>query len=70
MACVDALELAVGVGMAGSSRVDAVLVGDDLSELGTDLITPLGGRGTERCMRAGGSWAGRRGRRADGFMDD
>ena len=45
MACVDAFELAVGVGMAGSSGVDAVLVGDDLSELGTDLITTLAARG-------------------------
>ena len=45
MACVDAFELAVGVGMAGSSGVDAVLVGDDLSELGTNLITTLAAGG-------------------------
>ena len=31
--------------MVGSSRVDVVLVGGDLSELGTDLITPLAARG-------------------------
>ena len=69
MACVDAFELAVGVGMAGSSGVDAVLVGDDLSELGTDLITTLAARGK---MHAGRRELGRQeretGRRIHGRL--
>ena len=36
---VNALELEVGVTVVGARRVDAVLVGDDLPELGTDLVT-------------------------------
>merc|ERR1711966_162294 len=38
---VDALELKVGVAMVGTGGVDTVLVGDDLPELGTDLVTAL-----------------------------
>merc|ERR1719389_878395 len=38
---VDALELQVGVAMVCTSGVNAVLVGDDLPELGTDLVTTL-----------------------------
>ena len=55
--------------MVGSSRVDVVLVGGDLSELGTDLITPLGGRGK---MHAGWRELGRQeretGRRIHGRL--
>merc|ERR1711981_1448833 len=38
---VDALQLEVRVAMVGSGWVDAVLVGDDLPELGTNLVTAL-----------------------------
>merc|ERR1711977_772103 len=38
---VDALQLEVGVAMVGTCGVDTVLVGDDLPELGTDLVTAL-----------------------------
>mmetsp|Transcript_8203 Transcript_8203/g.9920 ORF Transcript_8203/g.9920 Transcript_8203/m.9920 type:complete len:266 (+) Transcript_8203:767-1564(+) len=38
---VDALELEVGVTVVGAGRVNAVLVGDDLPELGADLVTAL-----------------------------
>ena len=38
---VDALELEVGVAVVGAGRVDAVLVGDDLPELGADLVAAL-----------------------------
>ena len=34
----DALELEVGVAVVGAGRVDAVLIGDDLPELGADLV--------------------------------
>jgi len=40
---VDALELEVGVTVVGAGRVNAVLVGDDFPELGTDLVTALAG---------------------------
>ena len=40
---VDALQLQVRVTVVGTSRVYAVLVGDDLPELGTDLVTALTG---------------------------
>jgi len=38
---VDSLELEVGVTVVGTGRVDSVLVGDDLPELGTDLVAAL-----------------------------
>merc|ERR1719230_709865 len=38
---VDALQLEVGVTVVGTGRVDAVLVGDHLPKLGTDLVTAL-----------------------------
>ena len=38
---VDALELEVGVAVVGAGRVDAVLIGDDLPELGADLVAAL-----------------------------
>jgi len=38
---VDSLELEVGVTMVGTSWVNTVLIGDDLPELGTDLVTAL-----------------------------
>ena len=38
---VDSLKLEIGVAVVGTSGVDAVLVGDDLPELGTDLVTAL-----------------------------
>merc|ERR1712070_1297380 len=38
---VDALELEVGVAVVGSGWVDAVLIGDHLPELGSDLVTAL-----------------------------
>ncbi len=38
---VDSLELQVGVAVVGAGGVDAVLVGDNLPELGTDLVTAL-----------------------------
>mmetsp|Transcript_16805 Transcript_16805/g.48628 ORF Transcript_16805/g.48628 Transcript_16805/m.48628 type:complete len:267 (-) Transcript_16805:32-832(-) len=38
---VDALELEVGVAVVGAGRVDAVLVRDNLPELGADLVAAL-----------------------------
>ena len=38
---VDALELEVRVTVVGAGRVNAVLIGDDLPELGADLVTAL-----------------------------
>merc|ERR1712159_477089 len=38
---VDALQLEVGVTVVGTGGVNAVLVGDDLPELGTNLVTAL-----------------------------
>ena len=38
---VDALQLQVGVTMVGTRGVNAVLIGDHLPELGTDLVTAL-----------------------------
>ena len=38
---IDALQLEVGVAVVGAGRIYAVLVGDDLPELGTDLVTAL-----------------------------
>jgi len=38
---VDALQLQVGVTVVGTSGIHPVLVGDDLPELGTDLVTTL-----------------------------
>ena len=38
---VDALQLEVGVTVVGAGGVDAVLVGDDLPELGADLVAAL-----------------------------
>jgi hypothetical protein len=38
---VDSLELEIGVTVVGTSGVDSVFVGDDLPELGTDLVTAL-----------------------------
>ena len=38
---VDALELEVRVAVVGTGGVDAVLVGDDFPELGTDLVAAL-----------------------------
>ena len=40
---VDPLQLEVGVAMVGTGRVDTVLVGADLPELGADLVTALAG---------------------------
>jgi hypothetical protein len=40
---VDSLELEIGVTVVGSGWVDSVLVGDDLPEFGTDLVTALAG---------------------------
>ena len=40
---VDSLQLEVRVAMVGTSRVDAVLVGDHLPELGADLVAALAG---------------------------
>eukprot|EP01084_Bolivina_argentea_P311568 539346_1 len=40
---VDALQLQVGVTLVGAGGVDAVLVGNDLPELGADLVTALAG---------------------------
>merc|ERR1719291_1452741 len=38
---VDALELEVRVAVVRAGRVDAVLIGDDLPELGADLVAAL-----------------------------
>merc|ERR1719267_262364 len=38
---VDALQLEVGVTVVGTGRVDTVLIGDNLPELGTNLVTAL-----------------------------
>merc|ERR1711939_851999 len=38
---IDALQLEVGVTVVGTGRVDTVLVGDNLPELGTNLVTAL-----------------------------
>ena len=38
---VDSLELEIGVTVVGTGRVNTVLVGDDLPEFGTDLVTAL-----------------------------
>jgi hypothetical protein len=38
---VDSLELEIGVTVVGTGRVNTVLVGDDLPEFGTDLVTTL-----------------------------
>ena len=38
---VDTLELEVGVSVVGAGWVNAVFVGDDLPELGADLVTAL-----------------------------
>mmetsp|Transcript_58489 Transcript_58489/g.137358 ORF Transcript_58489/g.137358 Transcript_58489/m.137358 type:complete len:401 (+) Transcript_58489:252-1454(+) len=38
---VDALELKIGISMVGTGRVDTVLVGDNLPELGSDLVAAL-----------------------------
>jgi len=38
---VDALQLEVGVAVVGAGRVDAMLIGDNLPELGTDLGAAL-----------------------------
>ena len=40
---VDSLELEIGITVIGTGRVNTVLVGDDLPELGTDLVTALTG---------------------------
>ena len=42
---VDALQLEVGVAVVGARRVDAVLIGDDLPELGADLVACASQRG-------------------------
>ena len=39
--CVDALQLEVAVAVVRARRVHAVLVGDDLPELGADLVAAL-----------------------------
>ena len=38
---VDSLELEIGVSVIGTGWVNTMLVGDDLPELGTDLVTAL-----------------------------
>ena len=40
---VDSLQLQIGVAMVSPSRVDSVLVRDDLPELGSNLVTALSG---------------------------
>ena len=40
---IDSLQLEVGVPMVSTRGVHTVLVGDDLPELGTDLVTALAG---------------------------
>jgi hypothetical protein len=40
---VDSLELEIGVSVVSTGWVNTVLVGDDLPELGTDLVTTLTG---------------------------
>ena len=40
---VDSLELEIGVTVIGTGRVNTVLVGNDLPEFGTDLVTALTG---------------------------
>ena len=40
---VDSFELEIGITVVGSGWVDSVFVGDDLPELGTDLVTALAG---------------------------
>jgi len=57
---VDALELEIGVTVVRAGGVDTVLVGDDLPELGTDLVAALAclavddlAHGVCRCAVAG-----------------
>ncbi len=38
---IDALQLQVGVALVGAGGVDAVLIADDLPELGTNLVAAL-----------------------------
>ena len=38
---VDSLELKIGVSVIGTSWVNSVFIGNDLPELGTDLVTAL-----------------------------
>jgi len=38
---VDALELKVGITMVGTGGIHTVLIGDDLPELGTNLVAAL-----------------------------
>jgi len=40
---VDSLQLEVGVTVVSTSRVNTMFIGDDLPELGTDLVTALAG---------------------------
>ena len=38
---IDSLKLEIGVAVVGTSWVNTVLIGDDLPEFGTDLVTAL-----------------------------
>ena len=38
---IDSLQLKIGVSVVGTGGVDTVLVGDDLTKLGTNLVTAL-----------------------------
>jgi len=38
---VDPLQLEIGISVVGTGRVNSVLVGNDLPEFGTDLVTAL-----------------------------
>merc|ERR1719389_784134 len=40
---VDTFELEIGVTVVGTGGVNTVFIGDDLPELGTDLVTALAG---------------------------
>jgi len=40
---VDAFELEIGISVVSTSRINAVLIGDDFPKLGADLVTALAG---------------------------
>jgi hypothetical protein len=65
---VDALELEVGVARVLAAVVDAVLVADDLPELGPDLVAALAGLDVED-LPHGGGLGFRRGRRVWGRLE-
>ena len=51
---IDPLELEVGGAAVGAGGVDAVLVGDDLPELGPDLVAALAGLDVDDLPHGGG----------------